>query len=606
MKYLRITIIILLFSLNPDFAVGQQANLQKTLRQAQLLKNRGLHQQAFSLYDLLYKSYPHNPDVVRGYTSTLNSLKMPEKVLPIYQSVGYELTFDDQVILLESFFLMNRNMSADSLKENILTRIRKVPLSSSLFNRLANVYIRYQHTEEAINILQEGYRSNPDAHYLLSTIGYLQKAQMQYRESVHTFLQYLEKQKSAFGLVSSHILSMKLDKRQSEDIYNLLKKTAEKYSQDVRYKKLLVEFLIKQQKYNEAISESENLPQHEYFNYLLNVCQEYIRAKKHETAFQILWDKDASIPSGQKYRYYDLLLKTIFGQLGKKTQLNFQIVNTIIKKIHTDSSELGLNFPTLLFKYIELYIAHTNDLDFGIRELSTLSLRTPNPELEAEIALMLGRLYRIKNRLAASDSVFTSFLTSAPVKYLPIIRFELIKNQLFRTADDSLTTHLDSLLLLIPPKDSLSNNVLKFMQIMNFDLSDSLKSMIFKGILLEEQKRYNEAATLFRNLFESVSGYEQFWCGIKSVKDYLRIRDSESAGKIIESILSKSPPDDIYQEISYTKALILLKYDQQPAAAKTILFELLEQFPNGKFNKQILKELELIKTKEKSGDEESI
>lgn len=568
MMYKFLTLIILFSA----FANAQNADgLNKEYFLADSYEKTGDYEKALKLYEEIYQKYPSNFQFVTSLNRIYIQLKNYAASINLLEKRIADLPDDINAygMLGSTYYLMGNEEKAYEVWDAPFELLE----SNSLFYRVvANYAVERRAFEKAIELYERGKDVSDDKIIFSYDLARLYSLTMQFEKAAEEYCSILLINPDELTSVESRILQL-ANKPGAMDIIIPVVET--RYDE----KKLSLKFLLARlytevrlfenaiEIYEEIDSEQSNQGG-ELFNY----ANFLFREKEYGFAAEIYSDLIERYPNSsiiphlklgnaktleailfEKYTATLPLWKPYFPSIAFPDEETESVLEAFdeVARLYTHSEHAYESILRMgMIKYYLLNRKSEAENHFN-KIISEAPLSRSSAEAYSElagIALMKGNLEEAKKKylgLLASPSAHTRIKNLAKYK---LARIEFYKGN-FSNADSLLSEILDDL------KDEFANDALELSLILNASMNDTSHIMKFANAeFLVEQKRFGEAAEIFKSISEIQQAYVlHSVSSLRYAEMILAGDDLSQAISILESVVSEAEKN-IYAD----KALYLL------------------------------------------------
>jgi tetratricopeptide (TPR) repeat protein len=245
-----------------------------------------------------------------------------------------------------------------------------------------------------------------------------------------------------------------------------------------------------------------------------------------------------------------------------------------LNKIDSDKIRKDI-FISGLELQADIQLDYYKDTDLAVHLYSRALNKDRNIQTADRIRLKLAKAYLEKNDLKTAREEYKQISSKT---YSRIAAFRLAELDFYSGQFTKAQKSFDILIHRTAPEDTVVNNALEQLLLMENFKSDSVNlSKFAKGLLLTRQKYYSRAAKQFKDISE-VKNNLSIEAGMRSADLYIQLRKDEEAENILTGLLQQYPKNEKTDQALYLLAGILEKRNQ-PQDALKLYSRLLVEFP---------------------------
>ena len=513
-------IIILLFLVAANFA-QQDNNLLLRYTLGQSYENSGDLQNAIKIYEELYQANPNNPQ----YFSSLNKAYVSAKNYAASVNLledriaKYPQDINSYGLLGSTYYLMGNEEKAFKVWDEAL---QKPDVNLISFRVIANYAIERRAFEKAIEIYEKGKSHSEDKQIFSFDLGRLYGLTMQFGKMANEYCDILKNDPSQYQVVKANVFSF-LNKPEALQKIIPVFEDAEDGS-NFGVTRLLAELYTQAKDYNEAFDLYTKLDEKQSSNgtELLDFAQLLLREKEYATAantFKEIYSlyPDNKITALAKLGYAKSLEAKLFDDYTNSLPLwkpEFKAQKyesgdvTNVLKAFEDIVNLYKNSESayealLRIGMINLYMLDNKEI--AIDNFKKVVSDAPLSNSSGEAYLELGNIeFKDGNFEEAQNYYLKVSKVHSEDKTKNEATYKLAKINYFNGNNSEAAKLANS--LTVDLKNDFANDAIEFSIILNNARFDSSNNVMFaKAEMLSDQKKFKEAAELFKQVAENKS-----------------------------------------------------------------------------------------------------
>lgn len=523
----------------------QPLSAQETpnLKLAQALENNGRFEEALLLYRKIYNSGNQTLQVVEGIKKSLTELRRYEELVLFFEDLNqkYPQQLNYRIDLAKAYYLAGKESRAFETWRMVY---ESEPKNPTAYRLVGITLIELRLYDQAIEVYHKAIRNTEKQEALYRDIAVLYRAQLNYEKTVENLLLYYTYLKNQLNFVRSQLIAMSNDADATVRIINALKTFLEENYSNDELLELLATMYIKTKQFDSAFAIYESLQnQKNDQNFLARFASEAEDNQAYDyaiRAYQILINTQDQHRLGLQFHYkmarnyYLLGRKNAALQLPETAEQQVQTAIQILDNqiaAHKKSAELIASIELKADIQAEYY----NDLDKAIESYQEILTIPSNQDTENRIELKLGNLFLLKNDMEEAKKYYEKV---SGKRYGNWGSFNLAELEYYKAQFNSAKKQYQDLLAQIATTDSLSNDVLDRILLLEQFSSDSVQLAQFsKGELFRRQNKKSEAAKEFKELFLKNKALS-FKAGIMTAIIYRDLYKLQDCEEVLKSMLS--------------------------------------------------------------------
>lgn len=248
---------LFLFSQQDNNTQRQQEQLMQLARN---YERNARYEQALEIYQRLLQDEPGSINFYRGVLNMqikLNNLAGAETVVKtMLETNSSEIV---EVDLADIYYKMGAEEKAFSVWNGI---VDKYPQKQVVYQIVAASLIRNSLYDEAIEIYQKGQKELGSKDVFIIEIANLYRAQLNYRQAVQLYLDYLEKFPNQYDFIEHNITSLTTDAEINGEIEKIILERIYKNKGKLELRNVLAAFYIRSSNYRAALDEYSSIDQY--------------------------------------------------------------------------------------------------------------------------------------------------------------------------------------------------------------------------------------------------------------------------------------------------------------------------------------------------------
>ncbi|MCP4727122.1 MAG: tetratricopeptide repeat protein [bacterium] len=591
---------------------GQEQSYDQRLRQARTLANQGFHARAVEMYRQLYKEQPQNNAMYVQYSQLLDRMRLFDELLSIIDT-RIQTRKNNINLLGEKARILYRSgkeNDARAVWEEVIQLSPDDPATYSLVSQFQQV-VRL--TDDAIETLLRGREQLNNLTAFSYALGNLYMQRRNYRMAATEYLISVEKDERFYAAAERMINTFPPDSDIVADVTTKLETFIGNNPDNVRIKRLLSGFFIKNKEYEKAFLSYNDLDKltNSPGNNILGYSDQLSRMGIHQYAILGYSNFLEKYPDSQYSARAEFGLARSYEESGFESSASEDLPDSVHTYYRTRAADTygqiitgHAGTPWVLESYYrlgEISFNHLFDLDGAINSYQNVRVISPNSNIAWDAALKIGDCYRAKGDLEGSDN-FYKLLEKAAVKLQDLkyeARLRLIHNEFYKNKFGNAVQKANELYNEIPKNNDLSNDLLDL--IMFFEDNSWRDHEVLKEYAAADlfviMRKNTEAENTLEDLFNSLEDHDlkdDILFKLASIKREL-LKFDESIGTF-EKLISDYPGSIYIERAHFEKGKVYESDLKNTERAKEIYEAFLIAYPESIYLNEVRKRLRKLQS----------
>ncbi len=549
-KSLWMLVFVLSFAL---FARAQQPSRQQRI--ADFLKNSGNYEQALALYLKAYHSGKQNFILINNIQDCYENLKRYPELIDFLKEVIRKNpgNLDYRVKLGRAYYLNGQPEEAFALWDSLL---KTYPKNIYLYRSLGANLIQLRLYDRAIKVYRAAIENIPRQKSLYREIAMIYRAQLDYAQALQNYLNYYRAFPSQFGYIRSQIIAMSSDTSAIKLMIRVLQEYQKHHRELLGVNELLADMFLRQKDFKAGFNVYLSLYKktHES-NYLYRFVNKAADAQAYDFAVKALKILVKEVPDRKHKEMFQLELARNYHKWAQQLAREGKEKEAFktIKKAEQFADDLIKVKPRSGYWWAacelkgDLALQYYQDVDQAIDWYRKVLTTHIDYRYKDRARLKLARCFLMKGNLQQTMHILNQIRSP---KYDNLVRFKKADILFYQGKLQQAKQAFEKLSHTLAPDDSLANNVLARLLLLNHSAQDSaVLAQYGRAELLIRQNKLSEAARIFENLSRMHSELSA-QCGEQAVNLFIKLGKFERAEALIQQI-EKEYPDYVNNDRLY-------------------------------------------------------
>ncbi len=610
---------ILIFFILLSISVFSQQDLMNRYMLGQNYEQAGEYQKAKDIFEDLYQQQQNNFQFFEALNRVYLQLKEYDKSISIIEQRLEKIPADINLfgLLGKTYYLMNNEQKAFETWDEA---VMKFPENPTSYRTMANYAIERRAFDKAIEYLNKGKEVSEDPRIFSFDLANIYTLTMRYKDAAREYCSIILNHPNQYSLIESRILSYINKPEALEQTISVVDEYSD--NDQVQFDYLLARLYMEKKELDKAfdiyleIDKKQNNQGADLYNFANFTYLE----KEYELASKVFKEvieryPNSPVISSAKLGY----AKTMEEALNKKSAEKINSWKPFYKPFELNSDEIenvvsAYNELTEIYPHTEIageallrigniYLHKKNDLSEAEKYFNRLISEYRNSIFIFDAYKGLAEINILEDDLSKAEQNFKKIVEAgnAPEDQKNIARYELAKVNFYKGDFSEAKNYLNGIFSNL--KDNMANDAIDFSLLLNTNMNDSSNLLLYaKAEKLLEQKKFNEASTIFKEIASSQKGFVlQHRAKLKEAEIELALDNTEESVSLLVEI-SSGNEKNIYAD----KALFLLgriyQYGLKDDNKASEMYEsLLAKFPNSLYLDEAREEILKIREKIKQG-----
>ncbi len=522
---------------------------------ADFLKNSGNYEQALSLYLKIFHSSKPNYILITNIQDCYEKLKQYPELISFLNDLirKYPENLEYKIKLGRAYYLDGQADKAFALWDSLL---QKYPKNIYLYRSLGANLIQLRLYERAIRVYRAAIEHIPRQKSLYREIALIYRARLDYAEALKNYLNYFKAFPTQYGYIRSQIIAMSSD---TSAIWPMIK-VLQEYQKDNRdligASELLADLYLRSKKFAAAFDVYLSIyKKMRASNYLLRFAHKAADAEAYDFAVKALQILRRDASDQKQRQMFQLELARNYYRWARQLAQAGQEKESFkkIKKAESFADALIKARPASGYRWAaydlkgDLALKYYQDVDQAIDWYRKVLQTSIDYRYKDRTRLKLSECYLMKGDLPGTLHTLNRIRSAM---YTHLVDFKKADLLFYQGKLTPARQAFQALSQKLSPEDSLANNVLERLLLLNRSQSDSTVLVQYgHAELLIRQKKLSEAARVFESLAKKHSSLSA-QCGEQAVRLFIKLGKFERAASLIRAI-EKEYPDYVNNDRLY-------------------------------------------------------
>ncbi len=540
-KIIWTLLIVLGFALTVQ---AQQTSLQQRI--ADFMKNSGNYEQALPLYLKSYQAGKSNFILINNIQECYENLKQYSDLIAFLKDVIRKNpgNLEYRVKLGRAYYLNGQPEKAYALWDSLL---QTYPKNIYLYRSLGANLLQLRLYDRAIKVYQAAIKNIPRQKSLYREIALIYRAQLDYGRALENYLNYYKAFPSQFGYIRSQIIAMSSDTSAIVPMIRVLQEYQQHNKSLLGVNELLADMFLRQQKFGKGFDVYLALYKktHES-NYLYRFVNKASNAGAYDYAVKALRVLMQEAENQKRRQLFQLELARNYYQWAQQLAVGGNEKEALkkVKKAQVFAEALIQSKPRSGYWWAacdlngDIALQYYQDVDQAIYWYKKVLTTRIDIRSKDRTRLKLAQCYLLKGELGKVLKTLNAVQSSM---YADLVQFKKAEILFYQGKLSAARQAFQKLSQTLSPEDSLANNVMERLLLLNYSVRDSAVLVRYaRAEMLVRQKKLSEAARIFENLEQTQSDLSAR-CGEQAVALFIKLGKFGRAEALIQKIENDYP-----------------------------------------------------------------